>query len=87
MITFEVDDMTCGHCVSAITKAVRDVDTDAKVAIDLATRRVVIESSKADPAELGGAIKDAGYTPVVVANPSAAPAAAGATKRSGCCCG
>ena len=87
MITFEVNDMTCGHCVSTITKAVKSTDTNAKVSFDLATHRVVIEPNEADPAELRAAIQDAGYTPVVVANPSAAPVAVGATKRGGCCCG
>ena len=40
MITFQVDDMTCGHCVSMITKAVRDADKKATVNIDLASHRV-----------------------------------------------
>ena len=87
MITFEVNDMTCGHCINAITEAIKSTDTNAKVSIDLATHRVVIEPNKAGSAELSDAIKDAGYTPVVVANPSAAPVAGGATKRGGCCCG
>lgn len=87
MITFEVNDMTCGHCVSTITKAVQSADTNAKVSFDLAAHRVVIEPNEADSAQLSNAIKDAGYTPVVVANASAAPAAVGAAKRSGCCCG
>ena len=34
MITFEVNDMTCGHCVSTITKALKSADKDAKVTID-----------------------------------------------------
>jgi len=87
MITFEVDDMTCGHCVSAITKAVKATDTNAKVSIDLATHRVVIEPTEADSAQLSHAIKEAGYTPVAVANPAAAPVSVGTAKRSGCCCG
>ncbi|MDQ6627262.1 MAG: heavy-metal-associated domain-containing protein [Pseudomonadota bacterium] len=86
MITFEVNDMTCGHCVSTISKAVKATDTDAKVSIDLATHRVVIEPTKADSTQLSDAIKEAGYTPVAVANP-AAPIAVGAAKRGGCCCG
>lgn len=40
MIAFEVNDMTCGHCVSTITKALQAVDKDAKVDIDLARRLV-----------------------------------------------
>lgn len=63
MIAFEVKDMTCGHCVSTITKALKAADKDAKVAIDLASHRVAIEPGQADAAELGDAIREAGYTP------------------------
>lgn len=48
MITFEVNDMTCGHCVSMITKAVKQADKDADVSVDLATKRVQIESKSGD---------------------------------------
>ena len=65
MITFEVNDMTCGHCVSTITKALKATDKDAKVQIDLATHRVQVEPVSADAEELAEAIKDAGYTPVL----------------------
>ena len=64
MIAFEVNDMTCGHCVSTITKAVKGADRDAKVPIDLARHRVEIEPRDADAQELSDAIKEAGYTPV-----------------------
>jgi len=64
MISFEVRDMTCGHCVSTVTKALKAADQDAKVQIDLATHRVQIEPATANLAELADAIKEAGYTPV-----------------------
>ena len=64
MIAFEVHDMTCGHCVSSITKAVKALDQDAEVRIDLATHRVEVEPARADAAQLAAAIEDAGYTPV-----------------------
>ena len=67
MIAFQVNDMTCGHCVSTITKALEAADKDAKVQIDLATHRVHVEPVLADAAELEEAIKEAGYTPVPVA--------------------
>lgn len=82
MITFEVNDMTCGHCVSTITKALRAADKDAKVGIDLASHRVQVEPVSADAEELAEAIKDAGYTPVPVLAGSVAP-----SRRSGSCCG
>lgn len=66
MIAFEVNDMTCGHCVSTITKALKATDQDARVQIDLATHRVQVEPATADAEELAEAIRDAGYTPVPV---------------------
>ena len=52
MITFQVDDMTCGHCVSMITKAVRAADQKASVNIDLASHRVDIEPTEATAQQL-----------------------------------
>lgn len=64
MIAFEVNDMTCGHCVSTLTKALKAADPQAKVQIDLARHRVEIEPGEADAQALGEAIQEAGYTPV-----------------------
>jgi copper chaperone len=73
MIAFTVNDMTCGHCVGTITRAIAAVDEGAKVTVDLAAHRVAIEPRAASAEALGEAIADAGYTPVPVA--SAAPGA------------
>jgi copper chaperone len=64
VIAFEVQDMSCGHCVSTITKALKDADPQARVEIDLAKHLVRIEPAQADAAELQEAIAEAGYTPV-----------------------
>lgn len=82
MIAFEVNDMTCGHCVSTITKALKATDKDAKVEIDLAARRVQVQSSSADAEELADAIKDAGYNATPIA-----PVEAMDAKPAGSCCG
>ncbi|MBK6470277.1 MAG: heavy-metal-associated domain-containing protein [Betaproteobacteria bacterium] len=66
MITFEVQDMTCGHCVSTITQAVKALDAHASVRIDLAAHRVDIEPASADAVALREAITEAGFTPVAV---------------------
>lgn len=66
MISFEVKDMTCGHCASTITKAVKAADQAAQVRIDLPTHRVNIEPGSADTHTLRDAIAEAGYTPVAV---------------------
>ena len=63
MIEFKVEDMSCGHCVAAITKAVGEVDGDARVEVDLAAKRVLIHSTHG-AGELSAAIQEAGYTPV-----------------------
>ncbi len=82
MITFEVKDMTCGHCVSTITKALKATDQDARVQIDLARHLVSVEPVTADAARLADAIQEAGYTPTPAPGQAdAAPA------RSGGCCG
>jgi copper chaperone len=81
MLAFQVNDMTCGHCVSTITKAIKGTDKDAKVQIDLATHRVLVKPATADADELADAIKDAGYTPITVDAAKAVEPA----KNSGCC--
>jgi copper chaperone len=87
MIVFQVNDMTCGHCVGTITKAVAAVDKGAKVQIDLASHRVEIEPAQADEAQLRQAIMAAGFTPVAAQAAFAQMATAAAPKRGGCCCG
>lgn len=84
MISFQVNDMTCGHCVNAITRAVQRVDQQAAVHIDLAAHRVDIEAGTIGAAELGSAIQDAGYTPVAM---QGAPSPAAPAAKRGCCCG
>ena len=58
--TFQVQGMTCGHCERAVVHAVRQVDTDALVKVDLATGQVVVESDKSREA-LANAIQEEGY--------------------------
>ena len=61
MYDFQVSDMTCGHCVATVERAVKSVDGAAKVAIDLGTHAVRIESGK-PAASFAKAIEDAGHT-------------------------
>jgi copper chaperone len=59
---FTVPDMTCGGCAAAVERAVARLDPRAKVVVDLASKRVEIESAL--PAErVSAAIADAGFTP------------------------
>ena len=65
MYQLHVENMSCGHCVGSVTKAVHAIDASAKVEIDLASKSVRIDSASA-LAPLKSAIADAGY-PVVSA--------------------
>lgn len=61
MHEFKVHDMSCNHCVQAITKAALAVDPQAQVNIDLPGRSVRIESDAAVET-FRNAIEEAGYT-------------------------
>jgi len=56
----QVENMSCGHCVGSVTKAVQGVDPAAQVQIDLASKRVTVESS-AELGAISAAIVEAGY--------------------------
>ena len=63
MLELTVEGMSCGHCVGRVTTSVREVDAGAKVDIDLATKKVRIDSA-ADAGRIAAAIGAAGY-PVI----------------------
>ena len=86
MISFQVNDMSCGHCVGAITQALKAADAAAKVGFDLTAHRVHIEPGKADAAELSAAIEQAGYTAVRIDAATGANDCEAVPARQGCCC-
>ena len=45
MYVYEVKNMTCRGCVNGVTKAVLSVDPNAQVEVDLASKKVTVESS------------------------------------------
>jgi len=62
VIEFKVETMTCGHCVRAVTEALQSVDPAAQVSVDLAAKKVTVDSSL-PRVELAAALAEAGYTP------------------------
>lgn len=60
MYQLTVEDMSCGHCVGRVTKAVQGIDAAATVSIDLPSKRVSIDSD-ADLDRIVAAIDAAGY--------------------------
>ncbi|MBW0150056.1 MAG: cation transporter [Phenylobacterium sp.] len=61
MLRYQVERMSCGHCVQAITKAVKAVDPAAEVAVDLGAGRVMVDTSQ-EADSIVRAIEQAGYT-------------------------
>jgi copper chaperone len=55
-----VKGMSCQHCVKAVTQAIQAQDTQAEVKIDLATCKVVANTSLSREAT-AKAIRDEGY--------------------------
>lgn len=82
MNTFQVNDMTCGHCAATIRNALSSLDPQARIEIDLNARCVAIESARATAAQLEDAINHAGYTAVPAERSQGVHAA---TVSHGCC--
>jgi copper chaperone len=62
MLTFEIPNMSCGHCVRAITEAVQQADPAATVQPDLPAHRVAVETTAPREAVVAQ-LTAAGYAP------------------------
>lgn len=56
----KVTGMSCGHCVGAVTRALRAVDPNARVEVDLTLGRVVVAGALSSE-QARSAIEAAGY--------------------------
>ncbi|MHC8404394.1 heavy-metal-associated domain-containing protein [Pseudomonas sp. TMB3-21] len=65
MQVFNVQGMSCGHCVKAITQALQAKDPAASVRIDLAAKEVGVESALTVD-QVIAVITDEGYEAKVV---------------------
>jgi copper chaperone len=63
----KIEDMSCGHCVKAITAAVHEQDSNAQLHFELENRLVTIQTTH-DAQTLIAAITEAGYTPQPAGN-------------------
>jgi copper ion binding protein len=60
--TFQVEGMTCGHCVSSVRSEVSTIAGVRAVDVDLATGRVTVTSdAPIDPDAVRAAVDEAGY--------------------------
>ncbi|SAL80393.1 heavy metal transport/detoxification protein [Caballeronia peredens] len=65
MTEFEVQGMSCQHCVAAVTRSIQEIDPQAQVRVDLERGKVAVDSAQSNDA-LKDAIDEAGYTVVAV---------------------
>jgi copper chaperone len=62
MLNFQIPNMTCGHCVRAVTQAVQLADPAATVQADLATHQVKVDTT-ASRETVVAQLAQAGYQP------------------------
>lgn len=62
MHRFTLPDMSCGHCVAAITEALKAADAHAHIEIDRPTQTAAVQSDL-PRATLAAALAEAGYPP------------------------
>jgi copper chaperone len=60
MVRFKVANMRCGGCARTVTAALRGVDPEAEISVDLGRREVAVASTAAAE-NLAGALREAGF--------------------------
>ncbi|MGI4843680.1 MAG: heavy-metal-associated domain-containing protein [Janthinobacterium lividum] len=60
MYELQVEGMTCGGCANSVKRSVQAVDGNAKVDVDLGSKKVRIDTS-ADIDKVKAAVVEAGY--------------------------
>jgi copper chaperone len=59
--SYTVPEMSCGHCVNAITSEVKLISGITDVAIDLETKIVLVSGSELNDTAIREAITEAGF--------------------------
>ncbi|NRQ31528.1 heavy-metal-associated domain-containing protein [Nonomuraea sp. NN258] len=81
--TYQVEGMTCGHCVSSVTAEVSKVAGVSGVQVDLAAKAVTVTSAAPlDDALINAAVLEAGYEPA-----GRTPGVQLLPQAAGSCCG
>lgn len=62
MLDLTLPEMTCGGCARGVTAAIKAVDADAELQIDVASRKVKV-TTKASAEAVTRAVTEAGFPP------------------------
>lgn len=57
---FDIPDMSCGHCASAITQALKQLDASASISIDLPAKKITVQTTE-NRQTVAAALTEAGY--------------------------
>lgn len=60
MVEFQVENMTCASCANVITKAIRTVDPNVQVNVEVVGQKVRVNSERPEK-ELANLIEECGY--------------------------
>ncbi|MCG6169022.1 heavy-metal-associated domain-containing protein [Leptospira sp. FAT2] len=60
MVEFQVENMTCGSCANVISKAIKTIDPNVQVSVDVASQTVRVDSGRSET-ELANLIEECGY--------------------------
>ena len=60
-VVYTVPDMSCQHCVNAVSEELTQVPGVERVDVDLSSKRVVVHGAELDDRWLRTAIENAGY--------------------------
>jgi copper chaperone len=62
MYEFKLPDMSCGHCLAAVTEALKGADAQADVQVSLEQKTVKVQS-RLERGQLAEVLTEAGYPP------------------------
>ncbi|CAM3238498.1 heavy-metal-associated domain-containing protein [Paracoccus nototheniae] len=60
MTTFNIPNMSCGHCKATVEKTIHAIDPEAKIEFDMASRKITLDS-RTHPDNVQTALASAGY--------------------------
>ncbi|MBA3344698.1 MAG: heavy-metal-associated domain-containing protein [Gemmatimonadales bacterium] len=60
-LTMNISGMTCGHCVSAVAQALKQLEGVQVEQVQVGTATVAYDPSRASPDQIAQAVESAGY--------------------------
>ena len=65
-VSLEITGMSCGHCVAAVDKALKQVDGVSAANVEIGRATVTLDPKVATTGAVVDAVEDAGYSATVV---------------------